>query len=125
LGLCRYNRLNVYIRLSFLSFFFLSIDVYKRLAKTLLMMSCCNTERMLFVVQYKTNPAGKVIKKIVNNRGKSLKIFACMGSVMVFGVTLWCQYIDAPIRSGKIKYGSIKTNLNDEKYIVINDFNNE
>lgn len=67
------------------------------------------------IVQYKTNPDGIHANIIVNNIGIQRIIF-CVWAVISFAFDVFlvapdckycCNHIVAPIKTGKIKYGSI------------------
>ena len=71
----------------------------------LVMTHCWAIDRILLMTQYRTNPAGNHKKKKVKATGIYFIIFACIGSGGVGFNDVW-MYIDAPISSGKMKYGS-------------------
>ena len=69
------------------------------------MMYCCAIDRMLFVSQYSTRPAGK--KKNITEKASGMIhiIRACTGSGGV-GFSQVCSIVVPVIRSGRMKYGS-------------------
>ena len=56
--------------------------------------------KMLFIVQYTTNPEGNGANIIVRKSGKNIKIFASTGSGGV-GFNFCCKYILNPINIGQ------------------------
>ena len=60
---------------------------------------------MLLVSQYNTKPDGKVAKRAVKIKGKKRNIFCCVASVGA-GLSFCCIYIEMPMATGNIKYGS-------------------
>ena len=73
------------------------------------MTHCWAIDRILLMTQYRTNPAGNHKKKKVKATGIYFIIFACIGSGGVGFNDVW-MYIETPISSGKMKYGSFTLN---------------
>src|SRR4051812_17175689 len=69
------------------------------------MSHCWVIDRMLFVSQYSTRPAGKKKNITENTSGMIHIILACTGSGGV-GLSQVCTRLDAVINSGRMKYGS-------------------
>src|SRR5687767_6443434 len=67
----------------------------------LLMNHCCVIDRMLFVSQYSTRPAGKTKNITENTSGMIHIIFACIGSGGV-GDSQVCSNEEPVIRSGRM-----------------------
>ena len=68
-------------------------------------MYCCAIDRMLFVSQYSTRPAGKKKNITENTSGMIHIILACTGSGGV-GFSQVCSRLVAVISSGRMKNGS-------------------
>ena len=75
------------------------------------MKTCCAIVKMLFTVQYITNPAGKGAKIIVKNNGKNIKIFAFF--------PLFLTVILAPFPSGLVIYWTVNNVLTMAQQVFI------
>src|SRR3954471_14306141 len=62
-------------------------------------------DRMLFVTQYSTRPAGKKKNITENASGMNHIILACTGSGGA-GLSAVCSSVDSVITTGRMKYGS-------------------
>ena len=71
-----------------------------------LICHCCAIESTLFTSQYRTSPAGKKKKKMLNAIGMIFITFACTGSGGS-GFNLVWIIIEAPINTGRMYHGSI------------------
>src|SRR3982750_1993325 len=71
-----------------------------------LITHCCAIDRMLFVSQYSTSPAGKKKNMTENTSGMIHIIFAWTGSGGV-GLSQTWNTLVAVISKGRMKYGSL------------------
>src|ERR1700761_4817990 len=71
----------------------------------LLIFHCCAIDKMVFVTQYSTNPAGKNANMNDMTRGMNMKTFACTGSADG-GFSLYCTNMATAMMAGSTKNGS-------------------